>query len=52
MVKSGGKFKELIFDGKGYPSNPSVVADSKLQPDSGFEILFDDTNLPSKTYTF
>lgn len=52
MVKSEGKFKELVFDGKSYPSNPSVVAESKIQPDSGFEILFDNKNLPSKTSTF
>ena len=52
MIKSEGKFKELVFDGKSYPSNPSVVADSKIQPNSSFEILFDDKNLPSKTYTF
>ena len=52
MIKSEGKFKKLVFDGKSYPSNPSVVADSKIQPNSSFEILFDDKNLPSKTYTF
>lgn len=52
IVQSGGKFKELFFDGKSYPSNPSVVADSKIQPDSGFQILFDDEKLPAKTYTF
>lgn len=52
MVKSEEKFKELVFDGKSYLSNPSVVSESKIQPDSGFEILFDDKNLPSKTYTF
>jgi preprotein translocase subunit SecG len=52
IVQSGGKFIELIFDGKSYPSNPSVVAVIKTQPDSGFEILFDDKNLPAKTYTF
>jgi hypothetical protein len=52
IVQSEGKFKELLFDGKNYPSNPSVVADSKTQPDSDFEILFDDRNLPAKTYTF
>jgi len=52
IVESEGKYKELVFDGKRYPSNPSVVADSKTQPGSDFEILFGDKNLPAKTYTY
>lgn len=52
IVQSVGKFKELIFDGKSYPSNPSVAPDSKTQPGHDFEIIFDDKNLPSKTYIY
>ena len=52
IVQSVGKFKELIFDGKSYPSNPSVAPDSKTQPGPDFEIIFDDKNLPSKTYIY
>ena len=52
MVESEGKFKELIFDGKSYPSNPSVAPDSKTQPGPDFEIIFDDKNLSSKTYIY
>lgn len=52
IVQSVGKFKELIFDGKSYPSNPSVAPDSKTQPGPDFEIIFDDKNLSSKTYIY
>jgi hypothetical protein len=52
IVQSEGKFKELIFDGKSYPSNPSVAPDSKTQPGADFEIIFDDKNQPSKTYIY
>lgn len=52
VVESEGKYKELVFDGKSYPSNPSVVADSKVQPGPDFEIMFDNENLPAKTYTY
>lgn len=52
MVESEGKFKELIFNGKSYPSNPSVVTDSKTNPGSDFEILFGEKNLSAKTYTY
>jgi len=52
IVQSVGKFKELIFDGKSYPSNPSVAPDSKTQPGADFEIIFDDKNLSSKTYIY
>lgn len=52
IVKSGGNFKELVFNGKSYPSNPSIVPDSKTPPSSDFEILFNDKNLPAKTYTY
>lgn len=52
IVQSGGKFKELIFDGKSYPSNPSIAPDSKTQPGADYEIIFDDKNQPSKTYIY
>ena len=52
IAKSGENFKELVFDGKSYPSNPSIVANSKVEPNPDFEILFDDENLPAKTYTY
>jgi hypothetical protein len=52
MFESEGKCKELIFKGKSYPSNPSVVAGSKTLHVSDFEILFNDKNLSAKTYIF
>jgi len=52
MIESEGKLKELIFNGKSYPSNPSVLPDSALKPDSSFTTIFDDRNFPSKTYTY
>jgi hypothetical protein len=52
MVESEGKYKELVFDGKSYPSNPSVVAGSEKAPRNDYEVLFDDVKLPAKTYTY
>lgn len=52
MVESEGKYKELVFDGKRYPSNPSVVSDSEKTPGNDYEVLFDDVKLPAKIYTY
>jgi hypothetical protein len=52
IVQSGGKFKELVFDGKSYPSNPSIAVESKSTPGSDFEVIFDDLNFPCKTYKY
>ena len=52
MVESEGKYKELVFDGKRYPSNPSVVSDSEKAPGNDDEVLFDDVKLQAKIYTY
>lgn len=52
IVESEGKYKELVFNGKRYPSNPSVVSNSEKTPGNDYEVLFDDVKLPAKTYTY
>lgn len=52
LVKSDGKFVKLIFDGKSYPSNPSVVETVDYLPSGSDMVLFDDQFSPSKTYTY
>ncbi|MBU2949595.1 hypothetical protein KO493_02660 [Tamlana agarivorans] len=52
MVKFHGKNIRLIYDGKSYPSNPSVVTPVDEAPSGHDLILFDDNFSPSKTYKF
>lgn len=52
MVESEGKYKELVFDGKSYPSNQFVITDSEKTLGNDYEVLFDDVKLPAKTYTY
>ena len=53
VTKSEGEWKELIYDGKKYPANPSLIKKSKLtQPSYEAEILFDTNYLKSKNYNF
>lgn len=53
LVKSEGEWKELIYDGKKYPSNPTLLKNSKIdRPDYEAEVIFDEKYLKAKTYTF
>lgn len=53
LNESGGEWKELIYDGKQYPSNPTLLKKSKIeQPSYEAEIIFDEKYLKAKTYTF
>ncbi len=53
LVKSEGEWKELDFDGKKYPSNPTLLKKSTIeQPGSDAEVIFDEKYLKAKTYTF
>ena len=53
LNESEGEWKELIFDGKKYPSNPTLLKKSKIeQPSYEAEIIFDEKYLKAKTYTF
>ncbi len=53
LTKSEGQWKELNFDGKKYPSNPTLLKKSTYEkPSSDAEIIFDDKYLKAKNYTF
>lgn len=52
LVYSEGSYRDLIFDGKTYPSNPNLELKSSKRPDDTYEVLFDDKNFPAKTYYF
>lgn len=53
LINSEGEWKELIYDGKKYPSNPTLLEKSKIeQPSYEAEIIFDEKYLKAKTYTF
>lgn len=53
VVKDYGKVKELVFDGKKYPSNPSMVKRAAYEtPNSEAVILFDKPFAESKTVAF
>ncbi len=53
LTKSEGEWKELDFDGKKYPSNPTLLKKSTYEePSSDAEIIFDDKYLKAKNYTF
>jgi hypothetical protein len=52
LIDSEGQFRKLIFNGKTYPSNPSILPVSSKRPDNQYEILFDDEKHPAKTYRF
>lgn len=53
LVKSEGDWKELTFDGKKYPSNPTLLKKSTIEsPGSDAEVIFDEKYLKAKTYTF
>jgi hypothetical protein len=50
-LSNGGVLRELAFDGKSYPSNPSIAPESAGAVE-GARILFDDANAPAKTHAF
>jgi hypothetical protein len=52
LIYSEGSYRDLIFDGTIYPSNPSVATESSKEPDDSYEVLFDNDNYPAKTYYF
>ena len=53
LNNSEGEWKELVYDGKKYPSNPTLLKKSKIeQPTYEAEIIFDEKYLKAKTYTF
>lgn len=41
-VESGGEWKELLFDGKKYPSNPTLLKKSTTEPAESAEVIFAD----------
>ncbi len=41
-VESGGEWKELLFDGKKYPSNPTMAKKSSKEPGETAEVIFAD----------
>jgi hypothetical protein len=52
LVKSGGKFRKLIYENGHYPSNPSIVEALDYEPSGHDLLLFDDDFSPSKTYRY
>lgn len=53
LVKDSGVFKELVFEGKSYPSNPSVLNKAPYDAPSGHAtVMFDDKNFPCQTFEF
>lgn len=51
-LKSGGKFRKVVYNKKSYPSNPSVLPASDFKPGEKDTALFDDEKNPCRTYTF
>ena len=52
LNESKGEWKELLYDGKKYPSDPTLLKKSKVEPGYEAEIIFDENYLKAKTYTF
>lgn len=52
FITSGGKFHVLKFNGKKYPSNPSVQPVLKTVPGDGLPRLLDTEHEPYPTFTF
>lgn len=55
LVKSEGEWKELAFQGDGYPTNPSVVAKAPYDAPSGNAMVIfsnEEPYLPAKGYGF
>ena len=50
--KSGGKYRIVKFDGKTYPSNPSMQPELKLLPGDGLPRALDFVNEPYPWFKF
>lgn len=51
-LKSGGKFRKVVYNKKSYPSNPSVLPVADYKPGDKDTAVFDDEKNPCRTYTF
>lgn len=52
FISHGGKYRLLKYDGKSYPSNPSLIEASSLLPGDGLPRLFDTANEPYPVFRF
>lgn len=52
FILSGGKYRVIKFDGKTYPSNPSMQPELKLLPGDGLPRALDFVNEPYPWFTF
>lgn len=52
FISHGGKYRLLKYDGKSYPSNPSLIEASSLLPGYGLPRLFDITNESYPVFRF
>ncbi|MCU0375337.1 MAG: hypothetical protein MUF24_08520 [Chitinophagaceae bacterium] len=52
FLSHGGKYRLLKYNGKSYPSNPSLVDASSLPPGDDLPRLFDTENEPYPVFTF
>lgn len=49
---NNGSYRELKFNGKKYPSNPSTATKIKFNKKEIVKTIFDDANSPAKTYSY
>jgi len=49
---NNGSYRELKYNGKKYPSNPSTAAKIKFNKKEIVKTIFDDSNSPAKTYSY